>query len=161
MAGKVKPVPDNYHTITPSIIVKNAAKAIEFYKLAFGAEEISRMTGPGGGIMHAEIKIGDSPLMMGEESIEMGMKAPTTLGGSPGSLNVYTEDVDAAFKRAIAAGAVAEMPPADMFWGDRYAKVRDPFGHQWGLLTHIEDVSPSEMERRGQEFMKNWKKPGA
>jgi len=160
MTGKVKPIPDGYHSVTPAIVVKGAAKAIEFYQRAFGAEEMHRMTMPNGHVMHAEIRIGNSRIMMSDEFPDMGVRSPETLGGSAGSLNIYLEDVDAACKRATDAGATVEMPPMDMFWGDRYAKIRDPFGHGWGLLTHKEDVTPEETERRGIEAMKAWQKPG-
>jgi PhnB protein len=153
MKNGVKTTPDGYHTITPGLVVRGAAEAIEFYKKAFGAVEVTRMTGPNGhGVMHAEIKIGDSAVMLGDEWPGMGNPAPTTLGGTTVSLHVYVEEVDAAFERAVKAGAKPEMPPADMFWGDRYAKVKDPFGHSWGLATHIEDVPPEECARRGQAF---------
>ena len=162
MAGKVKPVPDGYHTVTPSIVVRDPAKAIEFYKRAFGAEELGRMNTPDGTVMHAEIRIGDSRIMMSPESVPTGIKSPQALGGTGSSLNLYIDNVDAAFKRATEAGAKVDMPPADMFWGDRYAKVTDPFGHAWGLLTHQEDVPPGEMEKRGIEAMKAMaqQKPG-
>lgn len=149
----VKAVPDGYHTVTPAITVRGAAEAIEFYKKAFGAVETVRFPGPDGhSVMHAEIRIGDSAVMLGDEFPNMGGKAPTTLGGTCSNLMLYVEDVDAAFQKAVAAGARADMPPADMFWGDRYAKVTDPFGHSWSLGTHIEDVTPEECARRGQEF---------
>ena len=149
----VKPVPAGYHVATPALCVRGAAEAIEFYKKAFGAVEIMRFAGPGGhGVVHAEIKIGDSPIMLGDENPSMGQKSPTTLCGTASSIMLYFDDVDAAFQKAVAAGAKPDMPPMDMFWGDRYAKVTDPFGHAWSLGTHIEDVSPEEMGRRGQEF---------
>ncbi len=152
----VKAVPEGFHTVTPGLVTNDAAAAIEFYKKAFGAEEICRMAGPGGkGIMHAELKIGDSVIMLGEESPmdPSGCRSPKNLGGTAVSLHVYVADVDTAFNKAVADGATAKMPPKDMFWGDRYAKVTDPFGHVWGIATHIEDVAPEDMERRGQEAM--------
>jgi uncharacterized glyoxalase superfamily protein PhnB len=149
----VKATPKGYHTVTPGFTVRGAAEAIEFYKKAFGAVEESRYPGPGGRVMHAQIRIGDSPIMLGDEHPNMGCKSPATLGNTTGNLMIYVEDVDAAFKKAVAAGARADMPPADMFWGDRFAKVTDPFGHSWSLATHIEDVSHEECLRRGQEFM--------
>jgi PhnB protein len=150
----VKPIPAGYHVATPALCVRGAAEAIEFYKKVFGAVEVMRMPGPGGqGVMHAEIKIGDSPIMLGDEFPNMGNKSPLSLGGTASSIMLYFDDVDAAFERAVAAGATPEMPPTNMFWGDRYAKVIDPFGHAWSLGTHVEDVSPEEMARRGQEFM--------
>ena len=146
----VKPIPDGYHTATPYLVVNGAARAIEFYKNAFGAQELMRMGGPDGKINHAEIKIGDSPIMLSDEV--MGNKSPQTLGGSPVAIFLYVDDVDRVFNQAIAAGAKEEMKPADMFWGDRYGKLTDPFGHSWSLATHVEDVAPQEMEKRGREW---------
>ena len=155
-ANGVKAIPAGYHVATPALCIRGAAAAIDFYKKAFGAVEITRFTGPDGhSVMHAEIKIGDSPIMLGDEHPNMGGKSPTTLGGTTGSIMLYFEDVDAAFERAVAVGAKSEMPPANMFWGDRFAKITDPFGHSWSLGTHIEDVSPEECARRGKEFMAN------
>jgi PhnB protein len=152
--AKVKFIPDGYHTVTPALVVKGGKKAIEFYKSAFGAKEISIMYNlDGQTIMHAEIQIGDSRIMLSDESKEMGALSPQTLGGTPGSLNIYVEDCDATIKRATTAGAKIKMPASDMFWGDRYGKVEDPFGHGWGILTHKEDVTPAEMEKRGKEWM--------
>ena len=152
--AKVKPIPDGYHSLTPGLIVKGGKKAIEFYKAAFGAKELGVMYHlDGRSIMHAELQIGDSRFFLGDESKEMGALAPPTIGGTPVTLNIYTEDCDAMIKRAVAAGATVKMPAADMFWGDRYGKVMDPFGHGWGILTHKEDVSPAEMEKRGKEWM--------
>jgi PhnB protein len=144
----VKHVPDGFHTVTPQLIVRDAAKAIDFYTKAFGAKERFRMPGPGGVVMHAELSLGDSIIMLGEESPEMGAISPQTIGGSPVSLMVYVKDVDASFARADEAGCTSQMPPTDMFWGDRYSKLSDPFGHQWALATHKEDVAPDEMARR-------------
>ena len=152
MAGKVKPIPEGYHTVTPYLIVRGAAKAIDFYKKAFGAEERFRMAGPGGRLMHAEMQIGDSVVMLGDEWPEMGAKSPQTLGGAGASVMLYVADVDASFKKATAAGAKPKQPPTDMFWGDRFGKLTDPFGHEWAMATHIEDVAPDEMERRGKKF---------
>jgi PhnB protein len=149
-----KPIPQGYHTVTPYLTVKGAAQAIDFYKRAFGAQEVERMPGPDGtSVMHAELKIGDSIVMLSDEFPQMGTRSPQTLGGSTVSLFLYVPDVDAAFKRAVDAGAKATMPPADMFWGDRFGKVADPFGHAWGLATHTEDLSPDEIRRRGQAEM--------
>jgi len=148
MAGKVKAVPEGCHTVTPHLIVKGGAKALDFYRKAFGAEEVFRMPGPGGGIMHAEIQIGDSRIFLADEFPDMGCLSPATLKGSPVTIHLYVEDVDAAFKKATQAGAEPVMPPADMFWGDRYGKVKDPFGHHWSIATHKEDVAPQECERR-------------
>jgi PhnB protein len=152
--ANVKPIPEGNHTITPSLVVKNGKKAIEFYKIAFGAKELGTMLGPDGQkVMHAELQIGDSKIYLGDEAPEMGAVSPQTLGGSPVSLNIYTEDCDAMFRRALAAGATVKMPLEDMFWGDRYGKLADPFGHTWGIATHKEDVSPEEMDKRAKEWM--------
>jgi PhnB protein len=148
---KVAPIPPGYHTVTPYIVCREAAKAIEFYKKAFGAKEKLRMAGPDGKVMHAEIMIGNSTIMLGDEMPQMGATAPQTIGGTASGLFIYTDQVDKAYAKAIAAGAIAEMPPTNMFWGDRYCKFADPFGHKWSIATHIEDVSPKEMMRRGAE----------
>src|SRR5437016_2485265 len=142
MAGNVQPIPSGYHTTTPHLIVRDAAAAIDFYKKAFGAEEIMRMPGPGGAIMHAEIAIGDSRVMLGDERPGMNCKGPQTLGGSPVSFYIYVQDVDKAWKRAIDAGAKETMPLADMFWGDRTGAVQDPLGHTWSLAQHIANPTP-------------------
>ena len=152
--AKVKPIPEGTHSITPGLVVRGAKKAIEFYKSALGAKELSIMYGlDGKSVMHAELQIGDSKFYVGDENPEMGAISPQALGGSPVSLNIYTEDCDATVKRAVAAGATVKMPLADMFWGDRYGKITDPFGHNWGIATHKEDVSEKEMEKRGKEWM--------
>ena len=157
--AQVNFIPTGYHTVTPSLIVRGGKSALAFYKDAFGAKELGAMYMPDGEkLMHAEIQIGDSRVMLGEESPEMGMTSPQTLGGSSTSLNIYTEDCDALYKRAVSAGAKSTMEPADMFWGDRYSKVTDPFGHVWGILTHKEDVSEDEMGRRAQEWMSSLNK---
>lgn len=149
----VKPIPTGYHTLTPHLTVRGAARAIEFYKRAFGAKELERMPGPGGtNIVHAELKIGDSIVFLADEFPDMGARAPESLGGTTGSLHLYVKDVDAAFARAVAAGAQVRMPVSDMFWGDRYGKVVDPFGHEWGLGTHKEDLTPAEIGKRAQAF---------
>jgi len=153
LMSKVHPVPPGNHTVTAGLVVKGGKRAIEFYKTAFGATELGVMLGPDGSVMHAEFKIGDTKLHLADELPAMGALSPQTLGGSPVSLNIYTEDCDAMFKRAVDAGAKATAPPADMFWGDRYCKITDPFGHNWAILTHIEDVSMQEMEKRGKEAM--------
>ena len=140
--------PAGFHTLTPYFAVHDATAAIEFYKKAFDAEENSRMDGPGGSIMHAEIQIGDSVLMLGDEAPEMGSSSPKTIGDSPVGVLINVEDVDAAFAQAVDAGAEVEMPPMDMFWGDRFCKVKDPFGHKWSLATHVEDVDDEEMAKR-------------
>ena len=144
----VKAIPDGYYSLTPYLVCKGAAKAIEFYAKAFGAEEVVRMPGPHGSIAHAEVRIGNSMLMLSDENKERGQLSPESIGGSACSIMFYTDDVDQVFKRAVAAGAKAEMPPADMFWGDRMGNIVDPFGHKWALATHTEDVSPEEMEKR-------------
>ncbi len=151
MAAKVNAIPPGYHTVTPYLVLSDASRAIDFYKQAFGAQELARMATPDGKIGHAEIKIGDSIVMLSDEM--MGNKSPQTLGGSPVSLFIYVDDVDSVFNRAVKAGAKSDMPPADMFWGDRYGKLTDPFGHLWGLATHVEDVAPQEMEKRAKASM--------
>jgi len=148
---KVMAVPAGYHTVTPYLVCRDAGAAIDFYKKAFGAKEKLRMPGPDGSIMHAEILVGDSHIMLGDENPQMGAQSPQALGGSPVVVFLYVKDVDALFARATAAGATVTMPLMDMFWGDRYGKLKDPFGHEWSAATHIEDVSPREMARRGQE----------
>jgi PhnB protein len=153
--AKVKAIPEGYSTITPHLVCKDAAKAIEFYAKAFGAVERYRMPGPGGKVMHAEIQIGNSIVMLADEFPEQGARSPQSIGGTPVVLMIYTEDVDAAFQRATDAGAKAIMPPADMFWGDRYGKLSDPFGHEWAIATHREDVTPEEMARRMAAFGKS------
>jgi PhnB protein len=144
----VKAIPDGYYSLTPYLVIKGAAAAIEFYKKAFGAVETVRMPGPGGEIMHAEVKIGNSTLMLSDENHERGYLAPPSRGGNSSSVMLYTDDVDKVFKQAVAAGAKADMPPADMFWGDRMGNITDPFGHSWAIATHKEDVSPDEMQKR-------------
>jgi PhnB protein len=147
-AKKVAPVPPGYHTVTPHLVCRGAADAMAFYARAFGAKERARMTAPDGTVAHAEMRIGDSIIMLGEEMPEMGASAPPTVGGSPVNVFLYVKDVDTWFARAVAAGATPDMPPMNMFWGDRYAKLTDPFGHRWSMATHIEDVSVKEMGRR-------------
>lgn len=146
MAQKAQPIPKGYHTVTPTLFVAGAAKAIEFYKKALGAEEKSRFPAPDGKIMHAEIRIGDSILMLGDEMPEQGGKGPKTLGGSPVSFFIYGDNVDAAWKRAVDAGAKPIMPLADQFWGDRAGCVEDPFGHRWWLGQHLKDMTPEELQ---------------
>lgn len=143
--ANVKPVPEGMHTLTPHLVCAGAADAIAFYVKAFGAIETARMPGPGGKLMHAAVKIGDSTLMLVDEMPEWGALGPKSLKGSPITLHLYVEDVDAAVEKAVAAGARITMPLADMFWGDRYAKLEDPFGHSWSMATHQRDVSPEEM----------------
>jgi len=148
MTSKVRPIPEGYHSVTPYLIIKNAADAIEFYKKAFGATELFRMDQPDGKIGHAEIKIGDSPIMLSDEFPEMGHRGPQSLGGSPVSIMLYVEDVDAVVNRATTAGAKLDRPVEDKFYGDRAGSLTDPFGHIWHIGTHKEDVSPEEMEKR-------------
>ena len=147
-----KPIPAGYHSVTPYLIIKGATEAIDFYKKAFGATELFRMPAPGGKIGHAEIKIGDSPIMLADESPEMGYKSPQSLGGSPISIMIYVADVDTVFKQAIAAGGKEQRPVKDQFYGDRSGTLEDPFGHVWHVATHTEDVSPEEMERRMKTY---------
>ncbi len=151
MAGKVNAIPTGYHSVTPYLVVNDANRAIEFYKQAFGATETVRMGGPGGKIGHAEIKIGDSMLMLADEM--QGNRSPQSIGGSPVSIFLYVDNVDSVFDQAVKAGAKADMPPQDMFWGDRFGKLKDPFGHEWAIATHIEDVAPEEMKKRAQAAM--------
>jgi uncharacterized glyoxalase superfamily protein PhnB len=154
MSNKPNPVPPGFHTITPHLVVKGGAAAIDFYKRAFAAEEISRMPGPGGALMHAELKIGDSAIMLADEfPMPNATKAPTTLGGTGVVMHLYVPDCDAAFNRAVSAGAQVVMPPMNMFWGDRYCQISDPYGHRWSLATHVEDVKPEDMPKRMQEAM--------
>lgn len=146
----VKPIPEQYHSITPYLIVRGAARAIDFYKEAFGAMEVMRMPGPDGRIGHAEIRIGDSVVMLADEHPENGFVGPETRGGSTFSLMLYVENVDDVVARAVAAGATLTRPVADQFYGDRTGGVKDPFGHDWYIATHVEDVSAEEMQRRAQ-----------
>ncbi len=149
---RVEPVPKAYGSITPGLSVRGGADAIDFYARAFGAEEIYRMPGPDGKVMHAELRFGDSIVMLGDEEPGMGASSPETLGGSTVSLLFYVPDVDAAYARAVAAGATSVQGPADMFWGDRFAQVRDPFGHRWSIGTHVADLTPEQI----QEGMEAW-----
>ena len=146
--ANVKPIPDGYHSVTPYLIVKGAADAIEFYKKAFGATELFRMPAPDGKIGHAEIKIGDSPIMLSDEQPELGYVGPATLGGSPVSIMIYVEDVDTVYPQALAAGGQEVKPLQDQFYGDRSGSLKDPFGHMWHVATHKEDVTPEEMDKR-------------
>jgi PhnB protein len=149
-----KPIPDGYHSVTPYLIVQGAASAIEFYKKAFAASEVMRFDGPDGKVGHAEIKIGDSPVMLADEYPDMGFRSPQSLGGAGVSLMVYVEQVDAVFQRAISAGAKEVHPVKDQFYGDRSGTLRDPFGHVWTITTHVEDLSLDELRRRSEEMMK-------
>src|SRR4051794_20611494 len=150
----VKPIPDGYHTATPYLIIKGAAGAIEFYKKAFGATELLRFGGPDGKVGHAEIRIGDSPIMLADEFPEMGARSPQALGGSPVSILLYVADVDALAERAVAAGAQVVRPVKDQFYGDRSGTFANPYGHVWTIATHTEDVAPAEMHKRMEALMK-------
>jgi PhnB protein len=152
----VKPIPDGYHTVTPYLAVKGAAAAIDYYKKAFGAIELMRMPGPDGKIAHAEIKIGNSPIMLGDEVPERDVKGPLTLGGTPIGICLYVPNVDAMFAAAIAAGGKVFYPVKDQFYGDRSGTLIDPFGHKWTVATHIEDVSPADMQKRMEAAMKEF-----
>jgi PhnB protein len=149
----VKPIPEGYHSLNPYLAVENASEAIEWYKRAFGATERGRMPGPNGTIAHAELQIGDSVLMVSDPFPQAQAKPPKQLGGTSASLMFYVEDVDAVFQQAVSAGATAAMPPDDMFWGDRFGTVTDPFGHVWSVATHKEDLSPEEIAERGKAAM--------
>jgi PhnB protein len=152
----VKAVPDGFNTVSVYLVVKDAVEALDFYQKAFGAEAGHRMPGPDGkGTMHAEMRIGNSTIMLTDENPKWEMKSPSTLGGSPVSVHLYVEDADKMFKRAVDAGCTAMMPIMDAFWGDRYGKVVDPYGYQWGIATHKEDLSPEETGRRAAEFFAN------
>jgi len=150
MTAKIQPIPVGYHTATPYLVIKGAAKAIEFYKEAFGATQLVRLDTPDGNLMHAEIKIGDSPIMLCDECPEWNALSPLTIGGTAVSIVLYVTDVDTVVNRAVAAGATLLMPVADQFWGDRMGTVADPFGHKWSVATHVEDVSPEEIGKRAQ-----------
>ncbi|MDP3841692.1 MAG: VOC family protein [Oxalobacteraceae bacterium] len=148
---QVKPIPDGMRTVTPHLVCAGAADAIAFYKKAFNAEEVGRLEGPQGKLMHAQIRIGDSAVMLVDEFPNWGSFGPKSLKGSPVTIHLYVEDVDAAFKRAVDAGATVKMALADMFWGDRYGLLEDPFGHYWSIATHVRDVSPDEMQQAMQK----------
>lgn len=148
MSKSVKPIPDGYHVITPHLIVDDASRAIDFYKSVFDATELFRMDGPGGKIGHAELRLGDSVIMLADQHPESDVYAPAHYKGSPISLMIYVTDVDAVVKRAVAAGAKITRPVKDQFYGDRSGIIEDPFGHKWSVATHVEDVSPEEMDRR-------------
>jgi PhnB protein len=151
----VKAIPDGYHSITPYITCRDAERAIDFYQQAFGAtlKGGGVMKGPDGKVMHAELVIGDSVIMVSDEYPTFGSVSPQSIGGSASGLHIYVEDVDSAFDRAVKAGAIVEMPVGDMFWGDRYGKLKDPFGHKWSIATHTADFSAEEMEHRVEEAM--------
>ena len=151
MASNVKAVPEGYHTVTPNLSLRDAAKAIEFYQRAFGAREVSHFNMPDGKIGHAEIKMGDSTVMLVDETPQTGCRAPTSLNGTTVGFFLYVEDVDTTVQKTVRAGAAVTMPVADMFWGDRMGQVQDPFGHRWSVATHKADLSPAQIEQRGQE----------
>lgn len=151
--AKVKPIPDGYHSVTPYLVIDGAAKAIDFYKKVFGATEKMRMPSPGGKVGHAELTLGDSMIMLADEHPDMGHRAPHAYGGSAVSLLVYVPDVDATVKTAIAAGAKVVRPVENQFYGDRMGAIEDPFGHQWSVATHVEDVPPEEMAKRAAAAM--------
>ena len=150
MNKPTQPIPDGYHTLTPHLVVNDASRAIEFYQKAFGAEECFRMPAPDGKIIHADLQIGNSHLFLVDEMPAMDSKGPHLTGGAPVTIHMYVKDVDTTFENAIAAGAQVRMPVADMFWGDRYGVVIDPFGHSWSLATHKEDPSPAEIAKRAE-----------
>ena len=148
---RIKPVPDGMHTVTPHLICAGASDAIEFYKKAFKAVELGRVAGPQGKLLHALIRIGNSAVMLVDEFPDWGSFGPKSLKGSPVTIHLYVEDVDAFVERAVAAGAKVTMPLDDTFWGDRYGKLEDPFGHQWSVATHVRDVSPEELQKAAQK----------
>jgi PhnB protein len=151
--AKAKPIPEGHHAVTPYLIVDDATKALDFYVRALDARETSRMPSPDGTIAHAEIQIGDSRIMLSDEFPDQGARSPKAFNGSPVSLFIYTNDVDAAYARAVGAGATSKMPPTNMVWGDRWSQVVDPYGHEWQFATHIEDVPPEEMKERAAVAM--------
>ncbi len=159
----VKPIPEGFNTVSAHLVVRDGAKAIEFYQQAFGAEEICRMPGPDGqGVMHAEVRIGNSHVMLaGEMPQGKGCVSPETLKGTTVTIHLYVEDVDAVYDQAVKAGATATMPPMDAFWGDRYGQLRDPFGHVWGIATHIKDLTPEEIGQAAEEFFKQMAEHGS
>ncbi len=151
MPSQVKPIPQGFRSVTPYLTLNDAGRALDFYKRAFGAQELLRMDGPGGKIGHAEIKIGDSIIMLADEMPGGGVRSPQSLGGTTAGIFIYVENADAVYNQAVSAGAQVETPLADMFWGDRYGRLKDPFGHSWSVATHKEDVAPAEMSKRMQE----------
>jgi uncharacterized glyoxalase superfamily protein PhnB len=153
MQKQVRAIPEGFHTVTPHLVCAGAADALEFYKKALGAVEIGRMPGPGGKIMHAELRIGDSRIMLADDFPDYGSKGPLALKGSPVVIHLYVEDADAAFARLVDAGAKPIMPLADMFWGDRYGQVEDPFGHRWAVATHKRDMSMEQIQAEMQKAM--------
>ena len=152
MPQAVTPIPEGFRTVTPHLVIKGAAAAIDFYKRAFGAEVLARMDGPGGTVGHAELMIGDSIIFLADEFPGAPLKSPQSLGGTTSSLHLYVPDVDASFKQAISAGGRETMPVTDMFWGDRFGQLMDPFGHAWSIATRKETLTPKETEERSQAF---------
>ncbi len=151
----VKPIPDGFHSVTPAIVVSNANEAIEFYKKAFDAKEIYRFPTPDGKILHSMIQIGDSRIMMSDEFTSMGIRSPTTVGGTSVTLHLYVEDADKLYQQAVDAGAVVTVPLMDAFWGDRYGIVMDPYGHLWAIATHKIDMTPEGLRKAGEEYFAN------
>ncbi|MGC4096414.1 MAG: VOC family protein [Nitrospira sp.] len=151
MDKPVKAIPDGMHTVTPHLVCNGAADAIEFYKKAFGAVELGKVPGPEGKLLHAVIRIGDSAVMLVDEFPDHNALGPKSLKGSPVTIHLYVQDVDAVFNQAIAAGAKSTMPVTDMFWGDRYGLLEDPFGHHWSVATHVRDVKPEELREAAQK----------
>ena len=154
MPGQVKAIPQGFHAVTPYLTLSDTARALEFYKRAFGAQEVSRMEAPNGKIGHAEIKIGDSIVMLADEMAGSGggARSPQSLNGTTTGIYLYVDNADKVFDQAVSAGAHVEQPLADMFWGDRYGRLKDPFGHSWSVATHKEDVAPAELQKRAREF---------
>ena len=158
MAGSAKPIPDGFNTVNAYLVVKNAKEALDFYSRAFGAETVSRMPGPDGkSTVHAEMRIGNSTVMLTDENPAWEAKSPGTLGGSPASLHIYVHNADALFDRAVKAGCTVQMAMHDAFWGDRYGKVKDAFGYLWGIATHKEDLSPEEIGNRAAQYFASMK----
>jgi uncharacterized glyoxalase superfamily protein PhnB len=152
MTATTKPIPEGFHAVTPHLVVRGAVEAIDYYKRAFGAVERFRMAGPDGkSIMHAELVIGDSIIFLCDEMPDMDCRSPAALQGTPVSIHLYVDDADAVFSRAVSAGGRVTMPLQDMFWGDRFGEIEDPYGHRWSIASHVEDVPPEEIERRGAE----------
>jgi len=154
----VKPIPDGFHSVTPFIVVNNAIEALDFYKKAFDAKEIYKFPTPDGKIMHAMMQIGDSFVMLSDEFLSMGMRAPTTVGGTSVTLHLYFEDADKIFKQAVTAGAIITMPIIDVFWGDRYGIVMDKYGHSWAIATHKIDLTPEGLRKAAEDYFANLSK---
>ena len=155
MGKTVPPIPKGKHAVSAYLVIKNAKEALDFYKKALGAEVTAMMPGPDGSVMHAEFRIGDHEIYCTEENLEWGKKSPATLGGNATSLHLYVDDVDSFVKRAVDAGAEITMPVEDVFWGDRYGQIKDPYGHEWAIATHKKDLTPEEMMKGAQEFFES------